>query len=187
MQGSISEFELIKQLQSPPHNLFHANVFADELSLFQTHFIVHNALYRIRDKGLANKEFDLDTLTTEIRLIKLTATSGMQLAEESRPEIVKLREYYLDWQNFSKTDEQDVLELLSGFWQKYSQYDFKQIQTEQLDEALSAMEFTSLPTLTELKQKYKKLSVLHHPDKGGSAQAFTQLQHNYQIIKLFIR
>lgn len=194
-QGSLSEFELIKNLQNPPYSLFKQDLFADELSLFQTHFVIHNALYRLRDIGLAQGSFDIDTLTTQLSLIKLSqcsnsiegvVTNTSQLTVDERPEVLKLREYYLDWHNFEKTGQQDVADLLASFWQTYSSFDSKQ-QKQQLQLALEAMEFEQIPSHSELKARYKKLSIQLHPDKGGTAEEFHLLQQHYQLIKVFAR
>ncbi len=194
-QGSLSEFELIKTLQNPPYSLFKQDLFADELSLFQTHFVIHNALYRLRDIGLAQGTFDIDTLTTQLSLIKLSqcstsktkvVTNTSQLTADERPEVLKLREYYLDWRNFEKTGQQDVADLLASFWQTYSTFDSKQ-QNQQLQLALKAMEFEQIPSHSELKAKYKKLSIQLHPDKGGCAEDFHVLQQHYHILKSYVR
>ena len=183
-QGSTSEFELIKTLQKPPYCLFEDNVFANELSLFQTHFVIHNALYRLRDIGLAQGLYDIDTLTTQISLIyhskvssktEQTTSQISPLTVHDRPEVIKLREYYLDWCNFEKTGEQDVAALLASFWQTYSKFDRTQ-QNEQLKQALASLGFEQLPTMPELKTRYKKLSTQIHPDKGGTVEEFQILQ-----------
>lgn len=187
--GNLSEFDLIKTLQQPPYQLFDGKVFADELSLFQTHFVVHNALYRLRDCGLAENEYDIDTLTTELRLIKLDQSANTELSEQIRPEIIKLREYYLDWQNFNNTDQSDVQSLLSDFWQRYTNLSTQQqsqLQQQQTEQALVELGFSDVPSKAQLKQRYKKLSSQYHPDKGGNNQAFIQLQQAYQIIKLLV-
>lgn len=185
-QGSLSEFELIKLLQQEPYCLFKRNVFNDELSLFQTHFVIHNALYRLRDVGLSNRSYDIDTLTTQFKLVSLNSNDSKELSEKVRPEIIKLREYYLDWDNFAKTNKDDVQELLTGFWQSYANFDLHHNQ-QGLRDALANMGFEQLPSRQELKFKYKQLSNCYHPDKGGSAEQFNLLQHSYQTIKLFAR
>ena len=35
----------------------------------------------------------------------------------------------------------------------------------------------------EIKQSYKKLAKMHHPDKGGSSETFQEIQHAYIILK----
>lgn len=185
-QGSLSEFELIKRLQQQPYNLFKSNVFNDELSLFQTHFVIHNALYRLRDLGLASGSYDIDTLTTQFKLLAINSNDSTELTEQRRPEVIKLREYYLDWDNFSKTDKDDVQDLLASFWRSYANFDLQQ-NRQVLQQALVDMGFEKLPSRQELKLKYKQLSNSYHPDKGGSAKEFNSLQHAYQTIKLFAR
>jgi len=37
-------------------------------------------------------------------------------------------------------------------------------------------------TLPELRQKYKKLAIIHHPDKGGSSDTFNILMTSYEYI-----
>lgn len=185
-QGSLSEFELIKLLQQHPYNLFKTNVFSDELSLFQTHFVIHNALYRLRDHGLASGNYDIDTLTTQIKLLTINSNDSTELTQQSRPEVIKLREYYLDWDNFSKTDKDDVQDLLTSFWRSYANFDLHEDQ-QLLQQALDNMGFEQVPSRQELKFKYKQLFNSYHPDKGGSAEKFNSLQHAYQTIKLFAR
>lgn len=194
-QGSLSEFELIKTLQKPPYSLFKQDLFANELSLFQTHFVIHNTLYRLRDIGLAQGCYDIDTLTTQLSLIPFCQRSEpkgdllantSQLTANERPEVLKLREYYLDWRNFEQTGQQNVADLLSRFWQTYSQFGSKQ-QKQQLQFALNAMGFEQIPSQSELKAKYKQQSIQLHPDKGGSAEEFHLLQQHYQFIKALVR
>lgn len=185
-QGSLSEFDLIKRLQQAPYSLFNQDVFNDELSLFQTHFVIHNSLYRLRDIGLTQGLYDIDTLTTQLQLLPLTSSDSSAITEVLRPEVAKLRSYYLDWDNFAKTDKQEVQNLLGQFWRCYANYDIHS-NTETLNQALSAMGFDQIPSKQALKTKYKQLSNTYHPDKGGSAQQFSTLQHHYQTLKLFAR
>ena len=42
------------------------------------------------------------------------------------------------------------------------------------------MGFESVPTLEELRQRYKELSLVLHPDAGGNKQAFVDLRTNYE-------
>lgn len=180
---SLSEFDLIKTLQAEPYSLFSSEVFTSELGLFQTHFILHNALYRLRDLGLASGQYDIETLTTQLAILPLTASERHSVATETRPEVAKLRAYYLDWQHFQNTQEQDVLALLDNFWQSFSRRSVTHSE-QQVEQALAAMSFDAKPTLTELKRRYKELSIQHHPDKGGDAETFSRLQQNYELLKL---
>lgn len=186
-QGSSSEYELINKLQRPPYDFFSPDIFQTELALFQTHFVVHNALYRLRDFGLAHSLFDIDTLTTKIMLVPIVKNNGTSVCEQTRPEIIKLREYYLDWSNFHKTQAEDVSELLTNFWCRYSKVRTGLNDQNEIDGALKTLEFDCLPTYKELKTQYKKLSMRYHPDKGGCHQKFHELYDSYQVLILEIK
>jgi curved DNA-binding protein CbpA len=43
------------------------------------------------------------------------------------------------------------------------------------------MGFESTPTLDELRQRYKELSLVLHPDAGGNKAAFLALRSNYEM------
>ncbi len=49
------------------------------------------------------------------------------------------------------------------------------------------MGFESLPTLEELRQRYKELSLVLHPDAGGNKQAFVQLRTNYETAQSILQ
>lgn len=186
-QGSLSEYELINKLQQPPYEIFSSDIFQSELALFQTHFLIHNALYRLRDFGLEQSLFDIDTLTTQISLLTINQSNGTSLCEQSRPEIIKLREYYLDWRNFHKTQAEDVNELLNSFWQNYSELEFNLDNGKQINKALTTLGFKKMPTMKELKSKYKQLSQRFHPDKGGSNREFHSLYKHYQTLSTALK
>lgn len=186
-QGSLSEYELINTLQRPPYEIFSTDIFKSELALFQAHFVIHNALYRLRDFGLAQSLFDIDTLTTQITMLKVGHSNETSICEQSRPEIIKLREYYLDWRNFHKTQSEDVSLLLNSFWQSYSKMDIHLDDNNQVNLALQAFNFEKMPTGKELKSRYKQLSQRYHPDKGGSNQAFHSLYEHYQTLTLVLK
>lgn len=192
-----SEFELIKALQSPPYELFNEHIFENDLSLFQTHFIVYNALFRLRDIGLEHKIFDLDILATKISKLdiskhktqNLTNAINTDLTSSNAPETKKLREYYLNWDNFHSTNEDDVNDLLTSFWDKMSNrfsHSYNNhgqiIDEDQIDEALYTLGLTSLSDQTNLKKHYKKLCVIHHPDKGGEPKDFQRILLAYQLL-----
>ncbi len=48
------------------------------------------------------------------------------------------------------------------------------------------MGFESLPTLEQLRQRYKELSLVLHPDAGGTKQAFQALRANYETAQTLL-
>jgi hypothetical protein len=56
----INEFDLLKILQHPPYELFDKDALSDPLLMFQTHFVLFNALYLLRDKWLLEQRVCLE-------------------------------------------------------------------------------------------------------------------------------
>lgn len=50
------------------------------------------------------------------------------------------------------------------------------------DDPLSIMGFAALPTLDELKQAYRKLMKIHHPDAGGDPEEAKRIIAAYTIL-----
>ncbi len=45
------------------------------------------------------------------------------------------------------------------------------------------MGFEQIPTVEELRQRYKELSLVLHPDARGTKQAFLDLRQNYEAAQ----
>lgn len=42
--------------------------------------------------------------------------------------------------------------------------------------------FKNITTIDELRKEYRRLAVLHHPDKGGSTQDMQEINNEYDIL-----
>lgn len=175
----MSEFELIRVLQSPPFLLFDSKALQDPLVLFQTHFVLFHSLYHLRQQWRTQNVGELDIGLTQIVLKpKLKSTANIQTKDP-------LADYYLDWANFSETDADDVENLLNSFWEKMAGMDLgAPLGETEIEAACHTMEIPSLDNIdvSTLKQAYRRLQHQNHPDKGGNIeksqailQAYTQL------------
>lgn len=195
-QGPISEYEIITKFKSAPYHLFNHEVMSNNLALFQTHFVIFNALYRLRDLGLQHNQYDIDIISSQITYIPLTPTltSSESNQQQSNPiqlsqnqqAIEKLRAYYLDWRNFEKTDESNVNDLIDSFWKTMFSQSTMQMSESNLEKSLSILELDNLPTKADLKRQYLTLSNTHHPDKGGCTTKFQRLNLAYSYVKKHI-
>ena len=122
--------------------------------LFQAHFYLFHALYLLSNNLLQQKAYILDIHTLKIQL--LPYTKGEQALNVDS----KLKAYYLDFKNLEKTSEEDVYEMLASFWNKYNKFDTR-------EEALSELGLKDPVTDEEIKLKYRRLAMQHHPDRGG--------------------
>lgn len=175
----ISEFQLLKILQNEPYNVFDKQALEDNLVMFQTHFVLFNALYTLQDKWISAHKGHLTIFTTKIVLQPITDTSTTVSLTDP------VRDYYLDWKNFSETSLADVEQMLDDFWAKMG--DIKPqhaILPQMRDEALEAMQFNTLENVTkeDIKKQYRKLQHKYHPDKGGDADKAKTLSWAYSVL-----
>lgn len=174
----ISEFELFNILKSSPYKLFTSEALRDPLSLFQSHFIVFNALYQLQDTWLRNKTGLLQIHCTCIRHAPWEVGQSGLITQD------KLRAYYLDWTNLNDTDQSQVEALLDNFWLAFSGIPSQgQDNNMPLQQALELLNLTTPYSSQQLKQQYRKMLHIHHPDKGGNNGQTAELHDAYQRLK----
>jgi hypothetical protein len=166
----LSEFELIKALEAHGEPGFEAGCLRDNLSLFQTHFLLFNALYRLNDALWAKGEARLEINALRIQLIPLREGDDSQLAEHD-----PLRDYYLDLDNLKKADAQSVDELLHGFWERF-------VSNDDRREALDTLELQDPVDWDTIKAQHRRLVMQHHPDRGGDDERLQQINAAMEIL-----
>ena len=171
-EQAIKEYDLIQQLENEGLD-FQVSGLSNEVALFRKHFLVMNALYNLQIELLE----DSLSLSIEPLNIKINYFSDeIKSSDITDQADFKVREYYLDWNNYKGTSQQDVEELLKGFWKQYFAVDKKV-------EALKVLGVSSEVSLDHIKQAYRKLVAQHHPDKGGSHQRFVEIREAYELLK----
>ena len=186
----ISEFELISKLKAKPFELFDEDALREPLVLFHTHFVLFHALYILRDEWRQEKVGELNISALEIKLEILAHQDAGHADADRLADADPLADYYLDWQNLSKTDEAEVEDLLNQFWQKMGGAKSVQEATpEEINAALALMELDEIDGLQmdELKRQYRKLQHAHHPDKGGTAEQAQSILAAYTTLHSAIR
>ena len=175
----IGEYNLLQMLQQKPYQLFSSEGLSDPLILFQTHFILFNALYLLRDKWQKEQKGSLDILITHIRLLPY------QKGEEGLNKEDKLRTYYLDWNNFSNTDKQDVELLINSFW-KFMSDDIERAKQdpESVKSAYKCLLLNEPCDFTEVKRQYRTLLHQYHPDKGGNTEKTQKIEQAFNVLKI---
>jgi len=173
----LGEYQLIRQLaERYPDSMFAApGAMQDPFRLFQLHFLLFHMLYRLADQ-VAEFNQTLHIHALNIRLQTRSAAMPGLVREDP------LRAYYLDWQQWRKTHAVDVQRLLDRFWRKPGR---GTVDFEQVKEALSVMDLQEPTDARLIKQRYRALVRVHHPDKGGSTARVQEINQAMLILERY--
>jgi len=165
----IKEYDLIQALKS--HGFFDIKKGGSMLphELFKVHFLLYHALYVLHDQLLLRKQAYLEIGVLIIK--RLPYVDG----EDALSAQNKLREYYLDIGNLENTSEDDVNDLLASFWIKVTNYDKR-------DDALSILGLEDPVDNIRIKETYRRLAMLHHPDRGGDKVKLQKINAALNIL-----
>ena len=166
--GVTQEYQLLKFIEKE-HPIFFETL-GQSPSLFKKHFYLFHQLYCLRDYLLAkNKILSISTLEIKISESLLSST---KLSEHDG-----LADFYLNIDHLSLPDD-EITKMLNDFWEKYLAIDKKR---ESL--VILGLENESYLDLNRVKNRYKELAMLHHPDKGGSKKKFIQIKYAMENLK----
>ncbi|MEH6798711.1 MAG: DNA-J related domain-containing protein [Halopseudomonas sabulinigri] len=173
----LGEYLLIRQLaERYPDSLFaEPGALQDPLRLFQLHFLLFHMLYQLADQ-LAELDQTLSIHALHIRLLPRDASApGIALEDP-------LRRYYLDWQQWRETHAEDVQRLLDGFWRRQPK---SMVTADELQQALIVMELQEPTDARAIKQRYRALVRVHHPDRGGDTARAQELNQAMLILQRY--
>jgi hypothetical protein len=172
----LAEYALIQQLKERHSGHIPNLPLADKLVLFRTHFLLFNALYRLRDQLWQQRTHLLQISPLSIRLLPYQPGSAALSVRD------ELRDYYLDMRNLQDTDERDVERLLTSFWTRMQGGEEKQAALELFE--LSDEQVLDLP---RIKQRYRQMVSEHHPDRGGSTERLQSINLAMEILERYYR
>jgi DnaJ-domain-containing protein 1 len=173
--AGIGEYQLIQQLKDRHCTHIPHLALTDKLVLFRTHFLVFNALYRLRERLWAERLGFVQISPLRIQLLPYQAGSA-ELSEHD-----PLRDYYLDLSQLSDTDEQDVEKLLASFWTRMQGGEEKRAALElfELSESQQPLD------LVVIKYRYRQLVSQHHPDRGGNTARLQSINKAMEILERY--
>lgn len=169
-----SEYELIQQLKARHSTHIPHLPLTDRLVLFRTHFLLFNALYRLRDQLWSEQRGHLQISALNTCLLPYQA--GCAALSEHDP----LRDYYLDLQQLRDTSAEDVDQLMASFWTRLQGGDEKRAALE-----LFELHEESRLDLGTIKYRYRQLVSLHHPDRGGSTSRLQSINQAMEILQRY--
>ncbi|MBD7978129.1 MULTISPECIES: DNA-J related domain-containing protein [Pseudomonas] len=169
-----SEYQLIQMLKARHSTHIPHLPLKDPLVLFRTHFLLFNALYRLRDQLWAAARGHVSISPLCVQLLPYQA--GSQALSEGDT----LRDYYLDISHLRDTTEQDVERLLSSFWTRMQGGDEKRAALE-----LFELDQHKALKLADIRLRYRQLVSQHHPDRGGSTERLQSINTAMDILQRY--
>lgn len=172
----LAEYQLIQSLKHK--GLVAADYSFSPLSLFRVHFLVFNALYSLqpvfaeRNQALIISPMEIYTRPLE------EGSSAETLAElQDQP----LREFYLSWDYYHEATEEGVEELLQKFWRSFARRGV--VGDSERREALAELELEDPVSPVDIKRQYRRLAMLHHPDRGGSDERLRRINAALAVLE----
>lgn len=168
----LSEYQLIRLLQQQAVPDFVDSNLSDPLSLFRSHFILFNALYRL-DDALVKQGLQLEISPLCIRL---QPRAPQQAGLKSHN---ALRTYYLDMRHLDATGREQVTALLDGSLQRLQ-------NGPAINSALTLLGLEThqtTPTAAQIRAAYRRKLSRHHPDRGGCTQRMQQLNQALSLLR----
>ncbi len=153
--AGMREYDLMEALDQRCVEGFGQAAFANHLSMFQSHFLLFHCLYVLRNRLHEKNSAGLDIHCLLIRLTPLSKENS-GLPQRHDP----LCEYYLDLSNFEQTDAKEVDRMMNSFWYRFVAMDDRQ-------QALDQLGLADPVDYGDIKTKYRRLVMEHHPDRGG--------------------
>jgi len=176
MPDGCSEYQLIQSLRQRHSTHIPQLPLTDRLVLFRTHFLLFNALYRLRDRLWRERSAHLAIGALHIQLLPYRAGEEALAVHDS------LRDYYLDMDQLRQTGESDVEALLASFWTRMHGGEEKRAALE-----LFELDMDAPLDLTLIRQRYRQLVSLHHPDRGGSTGRLQSINLAMEILTRYYR
>jgi len=167
----ISEYELMQWLKEAGHEQYKNVMFSDRLSLFQSHFILFHALYRLKLQLWEENTARLDISPLKIILLPVNKTTDSALDRQD-----PLMDYYLDINNLKNTTDEDVAELLAQFWYTLNDNEKRRV-------ALTELELEDPVSHAQIKQQHRRLVMKHHPDRGGDKEKLQIINAAMDLLK----
>ncbi|MFY0665640.1 MAG: DnaJ domain-containing protein [Natronospirillum sp.] len=178
----ISEFDLINALHNDPDTLFEKPVMSDSWALFQCHFWLFHCLHLLRMELASRTGEYLSIIATRVELQprREHPSPSVNTAESATSHLAALadpmQEYYLDLDNLYRETPESINEKLDHFWRR--------IRDPELEKDDWAVMKLRPPVAAEvLRLQYRRLCQKHHPDRGGDAEQFRQVQSAYARLR----
>lgn len=180
--GGLSEHELIKTLQQSPWRLLGKVHYADPAALYPVHFLLFHVLYRLRDELVVEHQETLQISPLRIQIMAAGDRPSQDIGETD-----PLSDFYHDLDNL--TLSRDAIEqMMDDFWRGQDGSHQGVIRQGELAEACATLEVDCPPeSFQQTKQQFRKLAMVHHPDRGGSTRQLQSINQAMAVIRHYFQ
>ena len=171
---ALEEYALIQQLEKTGvfAGLSH---FPANLALFAKHFLTrHGVYYLLPDWQAKNIGVDFELMRLRFYVVDTTANKNQRAIAQYQA--TQLADFYGDLSILEAATESSVNALLVDFWQRFSAY-------QQVDSLLAILGLPADAKWPAMQLAYRRLAAQHHPDKGGDAERFINIQQAYEALR----
>lgn len=159
----LDEYRLMRRLAAQGDAHFAPARLRSPAGLFEAHFLLFHGLYRLRDRLRAQRCADLRIECLDIRLLPhVPAAPGIPAPADP------LRAYYLDLDRLRRTTPEVAAGLLGSGRTRLR-------CRRGAQDALRVLGLEAGASATEIKRRYRRLAMVHHPDRGGDPRRLREI------------
>lgn len=168
-----SEYLLIKTLVA--QGIIQPEYATTSLALFQTHFLVMNALYQLQ------REWFGENIYLYISPMAIHRKNcNPQASTTKAMNLSGVGDFYLNWENLEAATTETVDHLLDAFWKSYAA---RGVDDAAHKEALNVLGLSEPVEYIALKRQYRRLAMIHHPDRGGDDARLQEINHAMSVLE----
>ncbi len=170
----ISEYALIKSIDVDDFPHITRIDLSKPHTTFPFHFVLFNRLYRWKNELADQKKGRLDISALKITYHPYHSHDLQEIDTHD-----SLADYYSNIANFYETQGERLDEMMSGFWNRF-------VRRDDIHHAMKTLELNTLKDSAQVKKQFKKLMIIHHPDKGGTSEKAAQLNEAKTTLLRFM-
>lgn len=147
------------------------------LALFQQHFVVRHGLYTIQP-DLRVQSITLELTPIGVSLSEALVNTNDQQTALNQGSLGALADFYLDREQLFAADKARVQAWLDSFWQRYR-------DPSDVELAFQTLDLRPDDNWQAVQQRYRRLALQCHPDKGGDPERFSAVREAYETLKKY--
>lgn len=168
--AGLREYALLRRLAQDGVAPFAGASFDSGVALYEAHFLLFHWLYRLRDRRCRERRGGLEIHCLQIRLVPFAeGPTGLPASHDP------LRAFYLDLGHLRGITAQDLDRLLGAFWARWRRRD-------RVHDALAVLGLAEGVRPAEVRRRYRRLAMTHHPDRGGDTARFQEINAAMRVL-----